>query len=289
MRPLIHGATYFAELHDRVSQMRDGDLLMFVDWRGDPDERLAGTPDTEVGRVFADAARRDVDVRGLLWRSHWDRLAFSAGENRHLGEEINAAGGQCRLDMRVRTGGSHHQKFVVLRHHDRPELDVAFLGGIDLCHGRCDDASHGGDPQRQPMAAVYGPRPPWHDVQLAISGPAVGDVETVFRERWDDAQSLRLLRLVVEEVRVTGWNVEIQLHIPLDDEPDNMPPTEPRDNGPISVVQRRPSAFHWWSPAGSPTGCARPNRPGRTPEKELINRKGVGTLSRPPGDFNVCY
>ena len=31
VRPLIHGATYFAELHRRVSQMRDGDLLMFVD------------------------------------------------------------------------------------------------------------------------------------------------------------------------------------------------------------------------------------------------------------------
>ena len=65
VRPLVHGATYFAELHHRVSQMRDGDLLMFTDWRGDSDERLAGTPDTEVGRVFADAARRGVDVRGV--------------------------------------------------------------------------------------------------------------------------------------------------------------------------------------------------------------------------------
>src|SRR5450631_1257234 len=99
-------------------------------------------------------------------------------------------GGQCLFDMRVRGGGSHHQKFVVLRHSGRPALDVAFLGGIDLCHGRRDDASHGGDPQPQPMAAVYGPRPPWHDVQLAISGPAVGDVESVFRERWENAQSL---------------------------------------------------------------------------------------------------
>ena len=190
VRPLIHGATYFAELHRRVSQMRDGDLLMFVDWRGDPDERLTGSPDTEVGKVFADAARCGVDVRGLVWRSHWDRLAFSAAENRRLGDEINDAGGQCLLDMRVRTGGSHHQKFVVLRHGSRPELDIAFLGGTDLCHGRRDDASHAGDPQPQAMAAVYGPRPPWHDVQLAIEGPAVGDVETVFRERWDDAQSL---------------------------------------------------------------------------------------------------
>ena len=42
--------------------------------------------------------------------------------------------------MRVRTGGSHHQKFVVLRHHERPELDI---------------------------------------------GPAVGDVETVFRDLHD--------------------------------------------------------------------------------------------------------
>jgi phosphatidylserine/phosphatidylglycerophosphate/cardiolipin synthase-like enzyme len=190
VQPLIHGSTYFAELHRRISEMGDGDLLMFADWRGDPDERLTDSPDSEIGDVLAAAARRGVDVRGLVWRSHWDRLAFSAAENRHLGEEINAAGGECLLDMRVRTGGSHHQKFVVLRHRDRPELDIAFLGGIDLCHSRRDDASHHGDPQRQPMAAVYGPRPPWHDVQLAIRGPAVGDVETVFRERWDDPASL---------------------------------------------------------------------------------------------------
>ena len=203
VRPLIHGATYFAELHQRVSQMRHGDLLLFVDWRGDSDEELNGTPDSAIGMVLADAARRGVDVRGLLWRSHWDRMSFSAAENRHLGDEINAAGGQCLLDMRVRAGGSHHQKFVVLRHHDRPELDVAYVGGIDLCHSRRDDDSHRGDPQPQPIATAYGPQPPWHDVQLAISGPAVGDVETVFRERWEDptALSRNPLRWLGDRVR----------------------------------------------------------------------------------------
>jgi len=203
VRPLVHGVTYFAELNHRVSQMRDGDLLMFVDWRGDSNERLTGTSDTEIGKVFADAARRGVDVRGLVWRSHWDGMAFSAAENRHLGDEINDAGGECLLDMRVRIGGSHHQKFVILRHHQRPDLDVAFLGGIDLCHGRRDGASHLGDPQPQPMAAVYGPRPPWHDIQLAISGPAVGDVETVFRERWEDPQALSRspMRWLADRVR----------------------------------------------------------------------------------------
>ena len=188
--PLVHGKAYFAALGERVSRMREGDLLLFVDWRGDPDQRLTGERGSEVAALFADAARRGVDVRGLVWRSHWDRLAFSAGENRHLGEDINAAGGECVLDMRVRLGGSHHQKFVVLRHPGRPELDIAFLGGIDLCHSRRDDSSHAGDPQPQTMAKVYGPRPPWHDVQLALTGPVVGDVETVFRERWEDPQAL---------------------------------------------------------------------------------------------------
>ena len=188
--PLVHGKAYFAALGERVARMREGDLLLFVDWRGDPDQRLTGERGSEVAALFADAARRGVDVRGLVWRSHWDRLAFSAGENRHLGEDINDAGGECVLDMRVRLGGSHHQKFVVLRHPGRPELDIAFLGGIDLCHSRRDDSSHAGDPQPQTMAKVYGPRPPWHDVQLALTGPVVGDVETVFRERWEDPQAL---------------------------------------------------------------------------------------------------
>jgi phosphatidylserine/phosphatidylglycerophosphate/cardiolipin synthase-like enzyme len=189
VRALPHGATYFAELLAGISGMRAGDLLLFTDWRGDPDERLDG-PGTEVARVLSEAAGRGVVVKGLIWRSHLDRLQFSEAENRHLGEAIEHAGGEGLLDMRVRVGGSHHQKFVVLRHPGRPELDVAYVGGIDLCHSRRDDAGHGGDPQASPMAKAYGPRPPWHDIQVAIRGPAVGDVETVFRERWDDPQPL---------------------------------------------------------------------------------------------------
>jgi phosphatidylserine/phosphatidylglycerophosphate/cardiolipin synthase-like enzyme len=189
VRALIHGATYFPELLRCIRAMGPGDLLLFTDWRGDPDQRLDG-PGTEVSRVLCEAATRGVIVKGLVWRSHLDRFAFSEQENRHLGEEINAAGGEVLRDMRVRPDGSHHQKFIVLRHPGRPELDVAFVGGIDLCHSRGDDDDHAGDAQRQPMAKVYGERPPWHDAQLAIRGPAVGDVETVFRERWEDPAPL---------------------------------------------------------------------------------------------------
>ncbi|MCU1344848.1 MAG: phosphatidylserine/phosphatidylglycerophosphate/cardiolipinsynthase-like protein [Acidimicrobiia bacterium] len=184
---LVHGSSYFADLLNRVRSMAAHDMLFFTDWRGDPDERLDG-PGTEVGEVFASAAARGVVVRGLIWRSHLDRFRFSAAENRHLGESINRAGGECLLDSRVRPGGSHHQKLVVLRHPGRPHLDVAYVGGIDLCHSRRDDGEHHGDPQRQAMATVYGDRPPWHDVQVMVEGPAVGAAETVFRERWEDPQ-----------------------------------------------------------------------------------------------------
>lgn len=202
VRVLIHGAVYFRELLIAVQAMGAGDLLMFTDWRGDPGERLDG-PGTEIGTIFAAAARRGVDVRGLLWRSHFDRFQFNATENRHLGEEIEAAGGQCLLDMRVRPLGSHHQKFIILRHALHPERDIAFIGGIDLCHGRRDDHHHRGDPQSQKMAAVYGTRPPWHDIQLAVQGPAVGDAETVFRERWNDPAPLSRnpFHLIGERIR----------------------------------------------------------------------------------------
>ncbi len=183
---LVHGATYFRRLLDAIRDLGQGDQLYFTDWRGDPDQHLTDDPDSEIGAVLAGAARRGVMVRGLLWRSHMDRLGFSAKENRHLGQLVNSAGGEVLLDQRVRLGGSHHQKLIVIRHAERTERDVAFVGGIDLCHSRRDDAGHEGDPQHQTMAPVYGPRPPWHDAQLAVHGPAVGDLEYCFRERWDD-------------------------------------------------------------------------------------------------------
>ena len=224
--PLVHGIAYFGELLRCVRGMRGGDQLFFTDWRGDPDQLLDG-PGTEVSRVFAEAARRGVVVKGLLWRSHLDRFSFSEQENRHLGEDVEAAGGECVRDMRVRPGGSHHQKFVILRHPGRPELDVAFVGGIDLCHSRRDGPDHSGDPQRQPMAAVYGPRPPWHDIQLAVRGPAVADLETVFRERWDDPTALTL----------NPFDRLGDLLHRDDDRPDPLPPRlpDPAPRGAVAV------------------------------------------------------
>ena len=236
--PLVHGATYFRELYDVVSATRQGDLVLFTDWQGDADERLTGEPGSEIEEVLGSADERGVDVRGLVWRSHLDQAGFFASENRHLGERLQRRGAEVLLDMRVRTGGSHHQKFVVVRHRDDPSRDVAFVGGIDLAHNRRDDADHGGDPQPQPLSPEYGDHPPWHDVQVKIQGPAVHDVETVFRERWDDPTPLSR----------SPWRTLADRARRLDVDPDPLPAQRPPPPAagphPVQLLRTYPNLRH---------------------------------------------
>jgi phosphatidylserine/phosphatidylglycerophosphate/cardiolipin synthase-like enzyme len=185
----VHGADYFARLLAVVSATRAGDRIFLTDWRGDSDERLTDEGPT-IAELLSSAGRRGVEVRAMLWRSHSDKGRFNAQENDHLGAFINESGGEALLDERVRRGGSHHQKLVVVRHKRRPEDDVAFVGGIDLCHGRRDDAAHAGDPQAAPLDERYGPTPPWHDVMAEIRGPAVAHVLETFTQRWEDPAPL---------------------------------------------------------------------------------------------------
>ena len=181
--PHVDGANYFARLLEVIGSTRSGDRIFLTDWRGDADERMTNDGPT-VAELLSSAGRRGVEVRALLWRSHSGRL--NSEENTHLGAVINKSGGEALLDERVRRGGSHHQKLFVVRRKGRPEDDVAFVGGIDLCHGRRDDATHGGDPQAPPLDERYGPTPPWHDAMAEIRGPAVAHVLDTFAERWDD-------------------------------------------------------------------------------------------------------
>ena len=245
VRPLVHGSTYFAALAEELARAGPRDLVLFSDWRGDPDERLTDDGQT-VAEALSAAVRRGALVKGLVWRSHLDRLRFSNEENRNLSETVNDVGGEVLLDQRVRSVGSHHQKFVIVRHRDRPADDVAFLGGIDLAHGRRDDAEHHGDPQGVPFAHQYGPRPPWHDVHVQIRGPAVRDIEDVFRERWEDPAALSRL----------PWQAVPDMLRREDRRPSELAPAAPAppDAGTCSVQllrtypQRRPG--YPFAPAG---------------------------------------
>jgi phosphatidylserine/phosphatidylglycerophosphate/cardiolipin synthase-like enzyme len=186
---LIDGVSYFTRLAVVISGLEPHDEIRFADWRGDADERVSSDGES-IAALLANACRRGVDVRGLLWRSHSDRFGFNSQQNRRLAVEVTEAGGEVLLDERVRRGGSHHQKMVLIRHPSRSDRDVAFIGGIDLSHGRRDDARHDGDAQVIKLDPRYGHRPPWHDVQLEIRGPAVGELDLTFRERWEDPTPL---------------------------------------------------------------------------------------------------
>ena len=213
----VDGADYFAELHRRLCALRHDDWVHFTDWEGDPDERLAG-PGSELAAVLTELVGRGVHVRGLLWRSHPRQAHFSEQQNVALVKQVNAAGGELLLDERVRRGGSHHQKLFVLRHADDADRDVAFAGGIDLCHGRHDDARHLGDPQAIEIDDRYGPRPPWHDAQLEVRGPAVGALADTFRERWEDPTPLD---------HRNPWRLALRVVTRQPRRPDPLPPPRP--------------------------------------------------------------
>ena len=67
----------------------------------------------------------------------------------------------------------------------------------------------------------------------------------------DNTQKQQLLRLLIEDVRVTGWHVQIRLRIAL----DPPPPTPARHNGPTATpgpgVKPRRFAFRRWSSKAS--------------------------------------
>jgi phosphatidylserine/phosphatidylglycerophosphate/cardiolipin synthase-like enzyme len=235
VEPLIHGKEYFPRLVAEVEALGPGDHLFFTDWRGDRDQAL-GEGGPTFGALFSAAARRGVVVKGLLWRSHLEIMQFSQEQNREVSETIEDAGGEVLLDQRVRRRGSHHQKLVVLRHIGEPERDVAYAGGIDLCHSRRDDARHAGDRQAVPMSRRYGAHPPWHDVQLELRGPVVGALDLCFRERWDDPQPLVPNRpFAFLHDRLRGANLDPR---PLPPRPPDPPPCGPHD---VQVLRTYPS------------------------------------------------
>ncbi len=99
---------------------------------------------------------------------------------------VNRAGGQLVADQRVCRFGSHHQKLLVVHMPDQQIRCIAFIGGIDLSRGRRDSPDHHGDDDPVRIDPRYGRRPPWHDLQLEVCGPAVLDVDLTFQERWED-------------------------------------------------------------------------------------------------------
>lgn len=133
---------------------------------------------------------------------------------------------------------THHQKTVVVTRRDRNSgrhRVEAWVGGLDLTHGRYDNQKHSlfrtldkmhSPPDFvnacAPVLAATGPREPWHDIHSHITGTAAWDVLTNFEGRWirqSSPSKRHVLHLHTAEtfiqpseedaIRDGAWNVQV--------------------------------------------------------------------------------
>ena len=97
-----------------------------------------------------------------------------------------------RLDSAHPLGASHHQKVVVV------DDKVAFAGGLDITTHRWDTRRHAPVDHRRTDVndAIY---KPFHDIQVAVDGPAAKALGDMLRERWRRATGHTLKPLKTTE------------------------------------------------------------------------------------------
>jgi phospholipase D1/2 len=137
-----------------------------------------------------------------------------------------------RYDNTHPTGGSHHQKIVVI------DDAVAFNGGIDLTCRRWDTNQHAPDnEQRHVKGTAY---PPFHDLMMAVEGDAARALGDLVRERWrkatgetlrPPAEQRRMFRrkAAARELQTSHWPQSLATH--LEDVQVGISRTEPAVDG----------------------------------------------------------
>ncbi|MGH7231382.1 MAG: VTT domain-containing protein [Nitrospiraceae bacterium] len=177
---LIDGDAYFRAFRAAVAQARHSVLILGWDF----DTRLVMVRDGPIDAYpvrLGDflravlARRRELHVYVLNWDFHmiysfereWlSRYKLSWQRRFHF-----------KMDNDHPVAASHHQKVVVV-----DDL-VAFAGGFDLAQCRWDTPEHLPDDPRR--TAFDDPAcPPFHDVQMLVSGAAAGSLGKLARERW---------------------------------------------------------------------------------------------------------
>jgi phosphatidylserine/phosphatidylglycerophosphate/cardiolipin synthase-like enzyme len=191
----------------RAAMLQARHRIMLVGWDFDARIRLGaghvpdGAPD-KLSEFIPWLVRRRPGLEVFLLR--WDLGAVNTlfrgttiftllrwMRNRHI---------HTKLDGAHPTGGSHHQKIVVL------DDSTAFCGGIDMTGARWDTRQHrDGDPgRRRPNGQPY---KPWHDATTALDGAAARALAELSRDRWHAAGGHRLEPLAT---RTDCWPASLQ-------------------------------------------------------------------------------
>jgi len=155
-----------------------------------------------VQTVLGFMVQQGVEVKALIWEcsnffSHYDPKAAY--------QELVDVGVTCILDDSSR-GILHHP--IESLHQKNAVVDGthAFVGGIDPLIELNGDFDRWDTPTHH-FSSPFRRNPqdrtphPWHDAHAMIEGPAAGDVELNFRERWNDVVERHHLgdKLLVQE------------------------------------------------------------------------------------------
>jgi phospholipase D1/2 len=177
---LIDADAYFRAFVEAAGHARRSILIAGWDFHSRTRLLCADGRDCEleIGRFLNDLVRRrrELQVHILIWDypmifgldREWAPLyGLSWKPHRRI----------CfRYDNTHPIGGSHHQKVVVI------DDAVAFSGGIDLTSRRWDTCEHA--PQNLHRVTAGAPYPPFHDLMMAVEGPAARALGDMLRERW---------------------------------------------------------------------------------------------------------
>jgi phosphatidylserine/phosphatidylglycerophosphate/cardiolipin synthase-like enzyme/uncharacterized membrane protein YdjX (TVP38/TMEM64 family) len=180
---LVDGAAYFAAVRAAVAAARRS--VFILGWDFDSRVRLVPQPHDALPEELGEflkalvRARRELRMYVLSWDfamlfaldREWVPL-YKLGWRTHPAPRL-----EFRLDDQHPPGGSHHQKVVVV------DDAVAFVGGLDLTHGRWDTPEHRREEPHRLDAQGRIARPN-HDVQAIVDGSAARALGELCRERW---------------------------------------------------------------------------------------------------------
>ncbi len=199
---LIDGEEYFSAIYRALVQAQK--TIYITGWeinshvRLVPSHKKIGHYSPELSKLVDRLAheRPDLRIYILVWnfagfyvleREVFPAIALDWLTHKHV---------RFVMDDQHPIGASQHQKFVVV------DDQIAFCGGLDLTHRRWDTREHiGQSPVRiDHRERRYGP---FHDVQMAVTGPAAAALGGLFRERWMRATGEKLFppKLLSTETR----------------------------------------------------------------------------------------
>lgn len=178
---LVDGDSYFKALVNAARQAQRS--ILITGWDFHSRTRLLcpednGGKELLLGDFLNDLARsrKDLEIHILIWDypmifgldREWAPI-YGLGWKPHRRVHF-------RYDNTHPIGGSHHQKIVVI------DDAMAFNGGIDLTARRWDTCAHAAhEEQRIAEGTAY---PPFHDMMMAVEGPAAAALGELVRERW---------------------------------------------------------------------------------------------------------